>query len=237
MADKGSQQRSSTSLFGHSSSNQSIQEIIRERKEASRARRKWLFSWLLPLVAVIVLGSVGTAGFLAWKEKRDAKLQEERAQAAANDPMRGVTVFGNEDAKLHLEFETADMIMAPPDLLTVVHRAVGIKPFKVRLDTINLQARSGMEDAMNAPTVIRINGKDTVEYLDENGARQTVTLKRPEMTIPKLISAITLAYQETYGDDDPEHPFHIEEPKSAPQRQRKTDAPIDLNIDKMNPKN
>ena len=100
MADKNSNQRSSTSLFGNSSSTQSIQEIIRERRQASQARRKWLFSWLLPLVAVILVGGVSLYFYLDWKERKN----EEAIQARANvvDPMRGITFYGNEEAAVNL---------------------------------------------------------------------------------------------------------------------------------------
>jgi len=238
MADNN-QQRSSTSLFGQSTNatSQSVQEIMRERQEASRARRKWLFSWLLPLVIVIVLGSAGTAGLLKWMEFKKERDDKARAAIAAKDPMRGVTVFGNEDAALKLEFHTEDMVIAPQEVLTVLHRAVGIKPFKVRLDTVNLQLRESDEDTPQSKTQVFINGKSEVEYLDEKGERQTVKLEYPKMTLQQLISAITLAYNDTYGDDDPEHPFYINLPPPAPKLSRKLEEEIDLNVGKLNPKN
>ncbi|MBO4618757.1 MAG: hypothetical protein J5654_01470 [Victivallales bacterium] len=238
MADNN-QQRSSTSLFGQSTNaaSQSVQEIMRERQEASRARRKWLLSWLLPVVIVIVLGSAGTAGLIKWKEVKKERDTKAWAEKAAKDPMRGVTVYGNEEAALKLEFQTEDMVIAPQDILTVLHRAVGIKPFKVRLDTVNLQARATDDDIPQTKTQVLINGKSEVEYLDENGERQTVLLEYPKMTIQQLISAITLAYHDTYGDDDPEHPFYINLPPPPPKLPRKIEEEIDLNVGKMNPKN
>ena len=185
MADNN-QQRSSTSLFGQSTNatSQSVQEIMRERQEASRARRKWLFSWLVPAITVIVLGSAITAGLIKWKEFKTARDAKARAEVAAKDPMRGVTVYGNEEAALKLEFHTEDMVIAPQDILTVLHRAVGIKPFKVRLDTVNLQSRATDDDMIQPKTQVFINGKSEVEYLDEKGERQTVLLEYPKMTIP-----------------------------------------------------
>ena len=178
MADNN-QQRSSTSLFGQSTNatSQSVQEIMRERQEASRARRKWLFSWLLPLVIVIVLGSAGTAGLLKWMEFKKERDDKARAAIAAKDPMRGVTVFGNEDAALKLEFHTEDMVIAPQEVLTVLHRAVGIKPFKVRLDTVNLQLRESDEDTPQSKTQVFINGKSEVEYLDEKGLKLKIEIE------------------------------------------------------------
>ena len=238
MADHN-QQRSTTSLFGDSSGpSHSVQAIMREHQEATRARRKWLFSWLLPLLALLLVIGLGTAGTLAWKQKKAIAAAKARAQQTANDSMRGVTVFGNEDAKLKLTFETDDMLIAPRDILTVLHRAVGIKPYKVRLDTVNLSLRGEEDDPMShSPTTVAINGKKEVEYLDQNGERKTVTLEYSKMTVEQLISAITLAYQETYGDDDPEHPFHIEVPEPPrPPRKRREEEPIDLKVDKLNPK-
>ena len=237
MADKNSQQRSSTSLFGSSNSAQSIQEVLREREADRLARRNWLFSWLLPLLAVIVVGSVGTFVTLKWMAYKKAQAEKQRDLEAANDPMRGVTVFGNEDAELKLRFETEDMILAPQDVLTVLHRAVGIKPFKVRLDTVNMQARVGESDSLEPiQTLVTINGKSEVEYLDENGERKPITLVYPKMTLEQLASAITLAYHDTYGDDDPEHPFHVEPPKPAEHHHRKHEEAIDLKVDKLNPR-
>ena len=238
MADNNNQQRSSTSLFGSSAgASRSVQEIMREHEEATRARRKWLFSWLLPLLAVIVVGGVGTIATLQWMAYKKSQVEKQRAEEAANDPMRGVTVYGNEDAELKLRFETEDMIIAPTDVLTVLHRAVGVKPFKVRLDTVNMQARGVEGDSLDPiPTRVAINGKFEVEYLDENGERKLITLVYPKMTLEQLISAITLAYHDTYGDDDPEHPFHIEPPKPVEHRHRKHEETIDLKVDKLNPR-
>ena len=210
---------------------------MRERQEASRARRKWLFSWLVPAITVIVLGSAITAGLIKWKEFKTARDAKARAEVAAKDPMRGVTVYGNEEAALKLEFHTEDMVIAPQDILTVLHRAVGIKPFKVRLDTVNLQSRATDDDMIQPKTQVFINGKSEVEYLDEKGERQTVLLEYPKMTIQQLISAITLAYHDTYGDDDPEHPFYINLPPPPPRLPRKIEEEIDLNVGKLNPKN
>ncbi len=236
MADKDSQQRSTSSLFGQSSSTPSIQAVLRERQEASRARRKWLFSWLLPLLAVVILCGVGTAMFLHWKARKKAKAEEAALEKAANDPMRGVTVFGNEDAALKLEFQTPDMMIAPQDLLVVLHRAVGIKPFKVRFDTINLSAKVGDGNSSPQTTIVRINGKSEVEYLDQNGERKTITLQYPEMNQDILISAITLAYNDIYGDDDPDHPFYIKraEPRENKRKSAIRDEKIELNVDMLN---
>ena len=59
------------------------------------------------------------------------------------------------------------------------------------------------------------------------------------MTADILARAITLAYQETYGDDDPEHPFHVEPPelpRSVQKRIQRQQENIDLKVDKMNRK-
>ncbi|MBR4124663.1 MAG: hypothetical protein IKR13_00535 [Victivallales bacterium] len=238
MADNNNQQRSSTSLFGSSAgASRSVQEIMREHEEATRARRKWLFSWLLPLLTVLILGGACTAGIIKWKEVKKEREDKVRAEEAAKDPMRGVTVYGNEDAELKLRFETEDMIIAPPEILAILHRAVGIKPFKVRLDTVNLQLRGESEDGKPRPTAVQINGKSEVEYLDENGERKPVTLEDSKMTMEQLISAITLAYHDTYGDDDPENPFYIEMPVRAVPKRLKQQEEIDLNVGKLNPKN
>lgn len=233
MADKNSNQRSSTSLFGNSSSTQSIQEIIRERRQASQARRKWLFSWLLPLVAVILVGGVSLYFYLDWKERKN----EEAIQARANvvDPMRGITFYGNEEAAVNLAVEVPDMIIAPRDLLTVLHRAAGIKPYKVCLKVVDLQQRDGMEQGLEGKLAVYINGKQEAEYLDEKGERQTISIvERKDYTLEQLAGAITLAYHDAYGDDDLEHPFHITIPTPKAPKKRHEEDNIDLNVGRLN---
>ena len=210
---------------------------MRERKAASLARRKWLMSWLRPLFIVIVIVIVGLFGLVKWREHR-IRLAQERIMNTP-DPMRGITSFGNEEAKFKLEITIPDSILAPGDLIVVLHRAVGIKPFKVFLQVIDNSKRDRQEDSEQLDTSVKINGKSEVEYLDEQGNRKTIKLKSPEMTADILARAITLAYQETYGDDDPEHPFHVEPPelsRSVQKRIQRQQENIDLNVDKMNRK-
>ena len=129
------------------------------------------------------------------------------------------------------------MVIAPPEILTVLHRAVGVKPFKVCLETVNLQSKAYFDEMEQAPTTVFINGKSEAEYLDQNGERQSLKLEYPKMTVQQLISAITLAYHDIYGDDDPEHPFHIETPPPRTPIPHKVEDKIDLNVGKLNPKN
>ncbi|MBQ4480455.1 MAG: hypothetical protein II943_07430 [Victivallales bacterium] len=234
MAENDPQQRSSTSLFGSSSSSQSIQEVIRERQQASRNRRKKLFSWLLPLLGTLLVIGVGIFLFISWRTRREAARQEELAQKAANDPMRGVTIFGNEDAAFKLEVQLPDPIMEPRNLMTILHRAVGLKPYMVRLDVVNLQQKMGLAEADNLTFSVRINGNETVDYLDAQGERHSVTLNGYKINPEQLLSAIVLAYRETYGDDeDPAHPFYIKMPPVQTPKKRREEDVIDLNVDKF----
>ena len=232
MAEFDPKQRSSTSLFGSSSTAHSVQEVRLERQQASRARRKWLFSWLFPLLGILILAGGSLFAYLKWREHKAAA--EEAARANVLDPMRGITVFGNEDATLKLEARVPDMLIAPRQIMTILHRAVGIKPYKVRLDVINLMQREEMEQASDSKFTIAINGSEEVECLDEAGVRQPLSLSELKNYTPEqLISAITLAYRDIYGDDDPAHPFHINMPAPPPQSKHKADEPIDLNVDKL----
>ena len=213
-----------------------MQEIMRERKEASQERRRRLMRWLKPLLIVVVLIIATLVGALKWQEHR-ARIAEEKAQNTPN-PMRGITSFGNEEAPFKIELTIPDSIMAPTELMVVVHRAVGIKPFKVHLQVIDLSHREGLEQATNAKTSAKINGTEEAAYLDEQGNRQTVTLADASLTPEILAKAITLAYQETYPDEDPEHPFYIDLPKrkETPDR-KKAKETIDLQVDKLKTRN
>ena len=211
---------------------------MRERKAASLARRKWLMSWLRPLFIVVVVVIAAFFGLVKWREHR-IRLAQEKVMNTPN-PMRGITSFGNEEAKFKLEITIPDSILAPGDLMVIMHRAVGIKPFKVFLQVVDNSRRARQEEeSAQLGTTVKINGNSEVEYLDEQGNRKTIELKTPEMTADILARAITLAYQETYGDDDPEHPFHVEPPelpRSVQKRIQRQQENIDLKVDKMNRK-
>ena len=122
MAENDPQQRTSTSLFGSSGNSKSIQEIIRNRQQASRDRRRKLFSWLLPLLGICLVIAGGIFLYQVWQERKQAL-----AQQAVDDSMRGINVFGNEDAALKLEAQLPDTLLAPHRLMTILHRATGLR--------------------------------------------------------------------------------------------------------------
>ena len=210
--------RDSRSLFGDDTrSNCTVAEAKEYQQGESRFRFKRVAMVGLPILAIVLCVVAG----IWYCDYYNEKMERQEAAREAENPSRSERVDGFEDAKFVMHVEGMSEETLPMACVLVIRDALGQKPSEVKVE----YKFSGEMSPKPLPFNFTINGKSSLETVDDSGASVAVDLMDEQVNPNLLFKAVAEEWNRLYPDAM--YPMVLEAPKPREENLDETPAKED----------